>query len=60
MKHSYEDNILPIEDAYEAWHDRIALLGGIDVDLIIRRSADEVKKRTAAMIETAIVYNPIG
>ena len=50
-KHSYEDNIFPIEDAYEAWHDRIALLGGIDVDFIVRKPADEVKSRVAAMLE---------
>lgn len=50
-KHSFEDNILPIEDAYEAWHDRIALLGGIDVDFIVRRPAEDVKKRVAAMLE---------
>jgi len=50
-KHSYEDNIFPIEEAYEAWHDKTALLGGIDVDFIIRRSEDEVKRRVAAMLE---------
>ncbi len=50
-KHSFEDKIFPIEEAYEAWHDRIALLGGIDVDFIIRRPAEDVKRRVAAMLE---------
>lgn len=50
-KHSFEDNIFPIEQAYEAWHDRIALLGGIDVDFICRRSESEVRGRVAAMLE---------
>jgi len=50
-KHSFEDNILPIEDAYEAWHEQIPLLGGFDMDFLCRRSPEEVKKRTAAMME---------
>lgn len=50
-KHSYEDNIFPIEQAYEAWHDRIALLGGIDVDFICRRPESDVRTRVAAMLD---------
>ncbi|MGI6173794.1 MAG: uroporphyrinogen decarboxylase family protein [Christensenellales bacterium] len=50
-KHSFEDNILPIEEAYEAWHSRIALLGGIDVDFICRRPEADVRRRVAAMLE---------
>jgi len=50
-KHSYEDNILPVEDSYERWHDRIAILGGIDVDFLIRKDTDEVKARCDAMLE---------
>lgn len=30
-KHSYEDAILPVENAYEKWHDQIAILGGIEM-----------------------------
>ena len=50
-KHSYEDVILPIEDAYEAWHDRIALFGGIDVNYLCTRTPEEVRNRTRAMLE---------
>lgn len=50
-KHSYEDNILPIEQAYEAWHDRIALIGGLDVDFICKKTPEEVAARTKAMLE---------
>lgn len=50
-KHSYEDIILPIEDAYEAWHEKIALFGGIDMNFICTKSPDEVAARTKAMIE---------
>jgi uroporphyrinogen decarboxylase len=52
-RHSYEDGIMPIEDAYEAYHDRIALLGGIDVDYVIRADPADVYKRSRAMLERA-------
>ncbi len=50
-KHSYEDNILPVEQAYELWGSRIAILGGIDLDFICRSTPDEVYKRSKAMLE---------
>ncbi|MEI6519217.1 MAG: uroporphyrinogen decarboxylase family protein [bacterium] len=50
-KHSYEDNILPVEDAYELWGSRIAILGGIDLDFVCRSTPEEVYKRSKAMIE---------
>ena len=50
-KHSFEDNIQPVEDAYEQWHERIPLLGGMDMDFMCRSSEEDVKKRVAAMME---------
>ena len=50
-KHSFEDNILPIEDSYEKWNPRIALLGGIDVDFIIKATPEQIKTRCRKMIE---------
>ncbi len=50
-KHSYEDNILCVEDSYDRWHKQIAILGGMDVDFIIRRSTDEIQKRCKSMLE---------
>lgn len=52
-KHSYEDKIMPIEDAYEKYHSRIALLGGIDLDFVCRHSPEEVYQRSRKMIERA-------
>jgi len=52
-KHSYEDTILPVEEAYEKYGNRIAILGGIDVDFICRSTPEEVKKRAKAMLERA-------
>jgi uroporphyrinogen decarboxylase len=50
-KHSFEDKIQPIEEAYEAYHSRIALLGGLDMDFICQRSEQEVYDRTMNMLE---------
>ena len=50
-KHSYQDVIFPVEDFYEAWGDRIAILGGLDVDFMSRASVREVEERALAMLE---------
>lgn len=50
-KHSYEDAILPVEDAYEKWTGRIAILGGVDVDFVIRRPNVEIAERCRAMLK---------
>jgi uroporphyrinogen decarboxylase len=50
-KHSYEDVIMPVEEAYRRWGGRIAILGGIDVDFIVRSSVEAIRKRSRAMLE---------
>ncbi len=50
-KHSYEDTILPVEEAYDRWGDRIAILGGIDLDFICRHSPEEIHQRSRRMLE---------
>ena len=50
-KHSYEDKITPIEEAYEKWGDRIAILGGIDLDFLCRATPEEVYQRAANLLE---------
>lgn len=50
-KHSYEDNILPVESAYEQYKGRIAVLGGIDVDFLISHSEEEVYRRSMTILE---------
>jgi uroporphyrinogen decarboxylase len=49
-RHSYEDVIQPVEDFYEAWHEQIAVIGGIDVHFLCTASPAEIRARTAAMI----------
>jgi uroporphyrinogen decarboxylase len=50
-KHSYEDNIMPVEDAYEKYTGRIAVFGGIDVDFICRSTPEAVYTRSAEMLK---------
>ncbi|MFW5893893.1 MAG: uroporphyrinogen decarboxylase family protein [Verrucomicrobiota bacterium] len=52
-KHSYEDTIQPVEEAYDIYHKRIAILGGIDMDFMCRATPDEVYQRSKAMLERA-------
>ncbi len=50
-KHSFEDNICPVEKMYEKYHDKIAILGGVDMDLLSRGSVEDVRKRTREILE---------
>jgi uroporphyrinogen decarboxylase len=52
-KHSFEDAILPIEDAYRRWGSRIAILGGIDVDFMCSADPQAIYDRSKAMLELA-------
>lgn len=49
-KHSYEDAICRVEEAFARWGSRIAILGGIDVDYLCRTHPEQVKARAAALI----------
>jgi len=50
-KHSFEDVIMPVEEAYEKYKGRIALLGGLDVDFICTATKEEIATRARAMLE---------
>ncbi len=50
-KHSFEDNIYPVEQAYEWWGERIAILGGIDMDFLTTQRPEAIKKRVNKMLE---------
>ena len=49
-RHSYEDNIIPVEEAYRRWGGRIAVLGGMDVDFLIRSDEEAIKARARNML----------
>ena len=50
-KHSFEDIIQPVTVAKKLYGDRIALLGGIDVDVLCRGTEAEVRAYTRRVIE---------
>ena len=50
-KHSFEDKILPVEEAYRRWGDRIAILGGVDMDVLGRGTEEQVRARTRQILE---------
>jgi uroporphyrinogen decarboxylase len=50
-RHSYEDNILPVEQAYERYRGRFAIFGGLDIDFVCRSTPKEVYERAKAMLE---------
>jgi uroporphyrinogen decarboxylase len=52
-KHSFEDNICPVEQAYEDLKDRIAILGGIDMNFLAHKSSAEVYLRCKEMLKRA-------
>jgi uroporphyrinogen decarboxylase len=50
-KHSFEDTIESVVDAKRLYGDRIALLGGIDLDFLCRASEDEIRARVHSTLE---------
>ena len=56
-KHSFEDLILPVEEAYELYSSRIAILGGIDVDFLSRSSVEAITNRSLLLLEKTIDRN---
>ncbi|MFW6189580.1 MAG: uroporphyrinogen decarboxylase family protein [Planctomycetota bacterium] len=50
-RHSFEDTIEPVTEAYEKYGDRIAILGGIDVDFLCRAEPRRVRERVRNTLE---------
>lgn len=50
-KHSYEDVILPVTEAKQKYGDRIAILGGIDIDFLCRSDENAIRKRVRETLE---------
>ena len=50
-KHSFEDTYLPVVEAKRLYGDRIAILGGVDVDYLVRSSEDDVRAYTRRVLE---------
>ena len=53
-KHSFEDTFLPVAEAKRMYGDRIAILGGVDVDMLCRSSEEEVRAYTRRVLEACM------
>ena len=50
-KHSYEDVIEPVESFASRYADRIAVIGGVDVDILGRGTEEQIRARTRQVLE---------
>ncbi len=51
-KHSFEDVIIPVQDFQKKYGDRIAVLGGLDINILSKGTPDQVRNKTRFLIET--------
>lgn len=51
-KHSFEDKIMPVEEAHKKWGDRIGLIGGVEMDIMAKGTEEEVRARARKALET--------
>lgn len=49
-KHSFEDAIFPVEEAWEQFHNRIGIIGGIDLDFLVRGEPDQIRQRATTLL----------
>lgn len=50
-KHSWEDAILPVEEAWDRYGQRVCIVGGLDVDFLCRARPEEIRRRSREMLE---------
>jgi len=50
-KHSYEDAIVPVTEMHRRYGKRIAILGGVDVDMLSRAEPEDLRKYVRGIIE---------
>jgi uroporphyrinogen decarboxylase len=53
-KHSFEDVYMSAAEAKQIYGDRIAILGGVDMDMISRFNEDEVRAYTRQLLEACM------
>ena len=51
-KHSFEDAIVPAQDFQARYGERIAVLGGIDINILAGGSPDDVRRQTHRLVTT--------
>jgi uroporphyrinogen decarboxylase len=50
-KHSFEDTILPVTEAYNRYGQRISILGGIDVNFLCRATEEQIRSRVRQTLD---------
>ncbi|MDI7277865.1 MAG: uroporphyrinogen decarboxylase family protein [Anaerolineae bacterium] len=53
-KHSFEDTYLPVTEAKKLYGERISILGGVDVDLLVRGSEEQIRAYTRRVLESCM------
>lgn len=53
-KHSFEDTIEDVRDAKRSYGDRIALIGGIDVDFLCRADETAIRRRVRDTLDVCL------
>ena len=49
-KHSYEDAIIPADEFQKIYGDRIAVLGGVDINILSGKTPDDVRARVRELV----------
>jgi uroporphyrinogen decarboxylase len=50
-KHSFEDAIMPVQEFQRRFGERVAVLGGLDINILAGASPEEVRRRTGILME---------
>jgi uroporphyrinogen decarboxylase len=50
-KHSYENNIIPVQDFQKKYGVKIAVLGGLDLNVLGASTPEQVRRQTRSLIE---------
>ncbi len=50
-KHSIEDKIMPVETVYQKWGSQIAIIGGVDMDILASGTEEQVRKRSREILD---------
>jgi uroporphyrinogen decarboxylase len=50
-KHSFEDKILPVTEAKRRYGDRIAILGGVDMNFLCTANPEAIRRYVRKVIE---------
>ncbi len=53
-KHSFEDSIQPVTEAKKIYGDKIALLGGVDMDFLCRAEASDIRQRVRDTLDVCM------